>query len=250
MQTILITGVTDGIGLELTKLYLAEGRRVIGVGRSPAGTPEINALLGSNYCEADLRHPNAPKIILDFLNVNRISQLDALVNNAALGWYGNVSEQSEASINDLLTVNVYAPIALTHALLPLLITAHGCVAFVSSVHSVIPTPDFSVYTATKAALDGFARNLRIELRNKVDVLTVWPGPTRTSMHLKSGMPVNKIKSERYASPSHAATVIAAALEQRRSTALSGANTLFRWAAQRFEGLLDRAMIATAKRKTI
>lgn len=91
------------------------------------------------------------------LDAHGLAELDILVHNAAVGWYGPAAQQTGASIDELLTVNLYAPIALTHALLRRVRTAQGVIAFVSSLHSVLPTPEFAVYTATKAALDGFTQ---------------------------------------------------------------------------------------------
>ena len=183
----------------------------------------------------------------DFLTARAVANLDILVHNAAIGWYGPVAQQNAASIDALLAVNLRAPIALTHALLPRLRAAQGVVAFVSSVHSALPTPEFAVYTATKAALDGFARNLRLEEHGAVDVVVLWPGPTRTALHAKSGIPAARIKAERYATPEKVASQAAAAIDQRRSRALGANNRALRWVATHFEPLVDAMLARFARR---
>jgi short-subunit dehydrogenase len=178
MPTVLITGVSDGIGHALAVAYAARGAACW---RCPASVSGIAGghVRPDDYCVADLGDSDAAATVQHFLTTRSIGALDILVHNAASGWYGPAPQQSAASIEELLRVNLYAPISLTHALLPRLRPSHGVVAFISSVHSALPTPDFAVYTATKAALDGFARNLRLEERGAVDVVVLWPGPTRT-----------------------------------------------------------------------
>lgn len=174
--------------------------------------------------------------------------MDILIHNAAMGWYGAPAEQAPASIDELLAVNVNAPIALTHMLLPHVSAVRGVVVFVSSMHSVLPTPDFAVYTATKAALDGFARNLRIELRNRVDVVVVWPGPTRTALHARSGIPAAKIKSARYVAPEVVAERIARVVTRRRFGTLRAVDGVVRWLANHFESQIDGTLAAIQRRR--
>jgi short-subunit dehydrogenase len=149
----------------------------------------------------------------------------------------------------LLSVNLYAPIALSHALLNRVRAVHGVIAFVSSVHSTLPTPDFAVYTATKAALDGFARSLRVEERGAVDVVVIWPGPTRTQMQAKAGMPPDRIHSERYPTPAAVAASAAAAIERRQSRTLGAGNRLLRALSIHARPLTDSLLPAAAGRSS-
>lgn len=117
-----------------------------------------------------------------------------------------------------------------------------------SVHATLPTLDFAVYSATKAALDGFARNMRIEQAGEVDVLSLWAGPTRTGMHAKSGVPAGRLKVERFAPPGATAAGIAAAIARRRCASIGAGNGLLHWARGHLEAWLDRAMIGAAQRR--
>ncbi|MCS6828572.1 MAG: SDR family NAD(P)-dependent oxidoreductase [Caldilinea sp.] len=250
MQTAFITGISEGIGAALALHYASQDVRVLGVSRRPFPAALADALAAEDYARIDLCASDAALKVRAFLDDRRVYGLDVLVHNAAVGWYGPLSDQCAESIDQLLYLNLYAPVSLTHALLPRLRAARGVIAFVSSVHSALPTPDFAVYTATKAGLDGFARSLRVEERGRVDVLVVWPGPTRTRMHLKSGVPSQRIRSDRYASPEVVAAAIATAIRRRRSHVIGFNNRLLRWAALHFEALIQRAMIALAKRRSM
>lgn len=248
MQTAFITGVGEGIGAALALHYASQGVRVLGVSRRPFPAALAGALAAEDYARIDLCASDAALQVQTFLDDRQVHALDILVHNAAAGWYGPPSSQCAESIDQLLLLNLYAPISLTHALLPRVRAVCGVIAFVSSVHSALPTPNFAVYTATKAGLDGFARNLRIEERGRVDVLVVWPGPTRTQMHAKSGLPSQRTCSERYADPEAVAAAIATAIRRRRSRVIGFNNRLLRWAALHIEALLQTAMIAMAKRR--
>jgi len=246
MSTVLITGVTDGIGRALAQHYVAGGSRVLGVGRRHPDSLQPPLVAGLAYCQADLARPEAAETVSRFLGEQGCDGIDLLVHNAAVGWYGTVAEQCPDSINELLAVNLHAPIALTHALLPRISRVRGLIAFVSSVHAALPTPDFAIYTATKAALDGFARSLRIEQAGQTEVITLWVGPTRTSMHAKSGVPAGRLRVERFPSSEETAARIATAIARRRSTPVGAGNKLLHWFGVHFESWIDRAMIVAAR----
>ncbi|MFN8466975.1 MAG: SDR family NAD(P)-dependent oxidoreductase [Caldilineaceae bacterium] len=222
MPTVLIIGASGGIGRALAVEYARAGARVLGVGRRPFPPALAGHIQPDDYCTVDLGSSDAAALVQRLLDARGLAELDILVHNAAVGCYGPAAQQTGASIDELLTVNLYAPIALTHALLPRMRAAQGVIAFVSSLHSVLPTPEFAVYTATKAALDGFARNLRLEEAGAADVAVLWPGPTRTEMHRGSGVPQDRIKAARYAAPEDVARQMVAAIPRRHSRATSRA----------------------------
>lgn len=247
MQTILITGVSDGIGRALAVQATTGGARVLGIGRRAFPATLAASVAPEDYCAADLGEVDATPTIVNFLSERQVTQLDVLVHNAAMGAYGAPASQRSAAIDALLQVNLYTPITLTHALLPHLRRARGLAAFVSSVHSALPTPDFALYTATKAGLDGFARSLRLEEQGKVDVIVLWPGPTRTHLHVKSGVPPERIRSDRYAPPEQVAQAMLTAIQRRRSRAIGLSNWLLRWAAVHFEAQIDALLVKRAQR---
>lgn len=182
--TILITGATDGIGLALAQRYHAQGAACLLLGRRDRSGLDLDLFGPLTYCRVDLAQPYCAAIVAAFLNNVGITHLDMLIHNAGVGFFGSVTAQTARQIRDMVAVNLRAPIALTHELLPRLVG--GKVVFISSVVSALPGPDYAVYAATKAALDGFATNLCIELRGQTAVQLIHPGATRTNMHLKSG----------------------------------------------------------------
>ncbi|QDU63709.1 3-oxoacyl-[acyl-carrier-protein] reductase FabG [Planctomycetes bacterium Pan216] len=212
-RTVLITGGTDGIGLALARLYASAGERTIVVGRRSA--EEVLERLPPRvlYCQADLARPDAPEVVEAFLVEHDIEHLDILLHNAGTGWFGRPEEQSASSIDEVIDVNLWTPIALTHELLPHLSAAKGKLVFVTSMVTELPSPEFTVYAATKAGLEGFARSLRIELQGEVSVHVVRPGATRTGLHAKVGLTSEAARRRVFAPADEVAQGIARAVDR-------------------------------------
>ncbi|MCU0492801.1 MAG: SDR family NAD(P)-dependent oxidoreductase [Chloroflexaceae bacterium] len=235
--TILISGASDGIGLALARHYAATGARLLLLGRRPASGLGESFFTATSYCRVDLAQPYAHAIVKRFLLHQGIERLDLLIHNAGLGYYGPLEQQPAATINDMLAVNVHAPIALTHALLPLVERTHGSVVFISSIAANLPVPQYAVYGASKAALDGFARSLRVELAGRARVQVIHPGATRTAMHARSGAPLEKLGWSRFPPPERVARAIARAIASGRDeTTIGLGNRMLRWAGRQLEWL--------------
>ncbi|GAA4384964.1 hypothetical protein GCM10023147_06150 [Tsukamurella soli] len=93
-----------------------------------------------------------------------------------------VAETTSAQFRRLLDVNVVGVFHTVHAALPHLTESHGYVLCVSSVAGLIPVPTIASYVASKHAVDGFARSLRLELATAgVDVGIAYFGVIDTPM---------------------------------------------------------------------
>jgi short-subunit dehydrogenase len=238
-QRVLVTGASDGIGLALARHYAARGARVYGIGRRVllAADRQIFAA----YWRIDLVQPYAPQLLREALRRAQIERLDLLIQNAALGDYGTIAEQPTASIDALLAVNLHAPIALTHALVPLMSTG-GRIVYIGSLAAALPTPDYAVYAATKAALEGFARTLRVELRGQVLVQIIHPGATRTALHARSGAPLEQIGWWHFPSPERMVPELARAIDSRRAlVTLGSGNRVLRLLGRYGGSIVDHAI---------
>lgn len=241
-MTSLITGATDGIGLALAHHYRRQGHRLILIGRRPYPEVPLSDFPADLYCQTDLSQENCPDTIADFLAQRQINSLDLLIHNAGVGYYGPITDQSAQNINDLIMVNLWTPIALTQRLLPLMSQAQAKIVFISSVTSVLPTPEYAVYGASKAALDGFARNLRIELGNCPQIQLIHPGGTRTGMHPKSGLQRTIIDWERFPSAETVASQIAQAIaSNKRAVTIGTTNKLLRLGGRYLGGLFETVL---------
>ena len=110
--------------------------------------------------------------------------IDLLVNAAGTGDFGWLADQDEQALERLLQVNVFAPIALTRLLLPVLLSQRAArIVNVGSVFGYLGYPGFAAYSASKFALRGFSEALRRELADSpVRVSYFAPRSTRTPMN--------------------------------------------------------------------
>lgn len=249
-KTILITGATSGIGLALAQQLARQGVRLLLVGRRPLADLREPIFTPATYCQADLARPQAIAQITAFLDGQQISALHGLVHNAAIGYYGDLSGQPANSIDDLLAINLLTPIRLTHALQPRLLAAQGTVTFISTVATAVPTPEYAVYGASKAALEGFARSLRVEWQGQIGVQIIRPGATYTPLHEKLGIPLAKMDWRKFPPAEDTATHIAAALNRSRSAVTVGfSNQLLRFVGRNGRFLLDPILQKQARRNS-
>ena len=248
MATVLITGATSGIGLALARRYAAQGDRLVLVGRRDPATLDAAFFTPARYCRVDLAAPTCADEIAAWLDAQAIPTLDVLVHNAGLGFVGAIGDQPAADINTLIDVNLRAPVLLTRRLLPRM-AAQGRIVFISSLAAVMPTPDYAVYSATKAALDAFAANLRLEMqaqRRPVHVQVIHPGATRTEMHAKSGLPARRSRTG-FADPDAVAAAIQRAVARgRRQQTIGAANRLAFHGVKLSGTSVDRLLVRRAR----
>lgn len=240
-KTILITGATDGIGLAMAQQFHQRGDQLLLLGRQPLSNLSGDLFTSDNYIAANLLQPEAGARVIQFLNEQKIQQIDVLIHNAGTGYYGRLADQPPLSIDSILQVNLHAPIQLTHELLPFL-PLNSQIVFVSSVATNLPAPDYAVYTASKAALEGFVRSFRAEQKGQRLVQLLQPGATRTGLHQKLGISPDRMDWRNFPPADQVAAKMIKAIEAKRPFAVIGAsNKLIRWAGKIAPALLDRML---------
>lgn len=198
-MTALVTGASGGIGLELARLFAADGHHLVLVARSKDKLSKLAEELGSKHnvsarvLSADLARPEAPREIFDDLQAAGVS-VDALVNNAGIGSYGLFAETDLKSELDLLQINVVALTHLTKLFLPPMIARRrGHILNVGSTAGFQPGPLMAVYYASKAYVLSFSEALANECEGMgVTVTVLCPGPTETGFVAAAGMEESKL----------------------------------------------------------
>ncbi|MBQ0726909.1 MAG: SDR family oxidoreductase [Thalassolituus oleivorans] len=179
-NTVFITGCSTGIGRALALACLERGDLVFATAR------KIESL-------SDIEHERLVPIALDVnddaaiakamaIVTERVHHIDLLVNNAGYAAMGPVLELSHDKLLAQFETNVFAPLAVTRAALPLLRAANGAqVVNIGSVSGILTTPFSGAYCATKAALHSLSDAMRMELAPfKIRVITVQPGAIQSS----------------------------------------------------------------------
>jgi short-subunit dehydrogenase len=184
--TALVTGGSGGIGLEIAKVLARNGFDLVLVARTrdtlEAAAGQLEGKFGArvHVFAADLRRPDAPQAIFDFLHNENIP-IDVLVNNAGFGVGGEFADTKLQRELEMIQVNISALTHLTKLFLPAMIKRKaGRVLNVASTAAFQPGPLMAVYYATKAYVLSFSQALAEELRHSgVTVTALCPGPTRT-----------------------------------------------------------------------
>ena len=184
----LITGCSSGFGLALVTALLSRGQRVIATARQPGSLAELAA-----------RYPETCRVLqLDVTDAAQVKsavaeaatawgRLDVIVNNAGYGLVGAFEELGADQIARNFNVNFFGALEVIRATLPILrAQGSGHIVNISAAAVISNYAGFSIYGATKWALEGVSESLAAELKPLgIKVTIVQPGPFRTDFISRS-----------------------------------------------------------------
>jgi uncharacterized oxidoreductase len=183
-RTILITGGTSGIGLELARELGKRGNTVIVTGRDQGRLDAAQqALPGLHVFRSDVSDPEAITALRGQV-LARFPDLDVLVNNAGIMRNLNLNQDRDlVDVTREIEVNLCGPVRMVQSFLPHLKTRKDAlIVNVSSGLAFIPLPISPVYCATKAAIHSFSQSLRAQLRGTgVTVVELAPPAVETPL---------------------------------------------------------------------
>jgi NAD(P)-dependent dehydrogenase (short-subunit alcohol dehydrogenase family) len=180
-QVAVVTGGSTGIGLAIAKALLAEGaKRVYITGRSARSLDHATTVLGPRAVA--IVSDVAQQADLDKLK-NAIEQqgdrLDAVFANAGIAEKNTLGETAETEYENTFDINVKGVFFTVQTLLPLL-KDEGSIVLTASIVANKGMENFSLYSASKAAVRSFARSWANDLKGrKIRVNALSPGLTRT-----------------------------------------------------------------------
>ena len=202
MKTVVVTGGTRGLGLAICRKLLVLDFGIVCLSR--ASSPEFDALIaehGSRAVHRVLDMADAATVATTARQlVKDYPAIYALVNNAARGGDGILATMAEAEMAGLIQTNLLAPITLTkYVMRAMLVKREGRIVNVSSTAASTGYKAMSVYSASKAGLEGFTRSLSREAgKYGVTVNCVAPGYMPTQM--TSGLQDARLESVLRRSP--------------------------------------------------
>jgi len=177
-----ITGGSNGFGLVLAETFLQQNYDVVLIGRTGQrleaaretlskrfGQPRIQTIRADVSCQEEVEKSF-------FLQYEKDQRLDVLVNCVGQSCRGAVDSSSPQLYRQMMEQNFFTTVNGTTTCLPWLIKSGGSIVNIASLAAKTSWPLVSPYSAAKAAVANYSGSLRIELKGRVHVLLVCPGP--------------------------------------------------------------------------
>lgn len=204
-QTWLITGVSSGFGLELTKQLLANGQTVIGTVRKDKNVQDLMAQYPKTFDREFLDVTDAIDInhLVDKVQ-HKYGRIDVLVNNAGYGLFGAAEELTDQDVDKIIATNLTGSIQMIRSVIPIMREQQaGRIIQISSYGGQVAFAGNSMYHATKWGIEGFCESVAQELAPfNVGVTIVEPGGARTEFRYGSAQ-VAESMPEYDKNPAHA-----------------------------------------------
>ncbi len=175
MKKALVSGASSGIGKEISKKLLLLGYEVLAIGR--------------DFTKCDIKDEHFHPLICDlkekkefhsFLQRYKKEDISIVVNSAGFGKFAPHEELSIKDIEDMIGVNLTAPLLLVKTFLRTLKKNRGYIFNICSISGIKQAPFGAVYGATKAGLRHFGSSLFLEARKSgIKVININPDITNT-----------------------------------------------------------------------
>ncbi len=186
---VVVTGASRGLGLHLIRSFWGAGWNVALVARSQGALsqvvqelPKSTNQVAITFC-CDLSRPEAVNSLISQIS-NKLPRLNALINNAAIhGPIGPLVKNDLTFWNEAIQVNLLAPVALCHGLIPLMSSpSGGLIINLSGGGATGPRANFTAYASAKAALVRFSETLAQEVHAlRIRVNCIAPGAMKTAL---------------------------------------------------------------------
>lgn len=194
MATALITGASNGIGLELAKVHASKGGDLVLVARNKSKLDELKIVLEKQYrikvytIGKDLSAFNAAQEVYDETIQQKI-QIDYLINNAGFGDFGMFVETDWNKELQMINLNITTLTQFTKLYLQDMVKRRsGKIMNVASTAAFQSGPTMAVYYATKAYVLSFSEAVDNEVSDKgITVTTLCPGPTESGFQAVAAM---------------------------------------------------------------
>ena len=202
VKTALITGATSGIGRELANCFAQDHYNLVIVARDQKELDQTVREIEQQHgvqvltIAADLFNPSAPQQVYQRIKSEGL-QIDALVNDAGQGQYGEFISTDLDREMDIIQLNIGAYVSFTKFYLREMVERGGGeILQVSSIGGEIPGPLQSVYHGTKAFITSFTEAIRAENKGRgVHITLLLPGVTDTDFFRKADMEQSKLVAE-------------------------------------------------------
>jgi len=198
-KTVLITGITKGIGRALAELFAQEGFHIAGCARNEKELNAFKAELWNKYenqrfllASVDVSDKVAVQAFASDV-LTEFETIDILINNAGIFIPGTILDEEDGSFEKQLNTNLASAYHLTREIVPTMKKRkYGYVFNICSTASIRAYPNGGSYCISKFAMLGMTKVLREELKEHgVKVTAVMPGATLTASWSGTDLPENR-----------------------------------------------------------
>lgn len=195
-----ITGASRGIGKAIAQIFALHGYDLFLCSKSETNLDQTIEELKTQFPAIridgkpmDVSKKTQAVLFAEWV-LNNTSSVDVLVNNAGSFVQGNVSDEPDGALQQMLDVNLFSAYHITRTLLPVMKAERsGHIFNLCSIASLAAYPGGGAYSISKYALLGFTKNLRYELKEHgIKVTAVIPGAVYTDSWKESGIPEQRI----------------------------------------------------------
>jgi short-subunit dehydrogenase len=194
MKTALITGASNGIGLELAKIHASKGDNLVLVARNITALEALKSTLEKQYqikvyiIGKDLSAPNAAQEVYNETTKQHIL-VDYLINNAGFGDFGMFTETNWDKELQMINLNITTLTHFTKLYLQEMVTRKsGKIMNVASTAAFQSGPQMAIYFATKAYVLSFSEAVNNEVSDKgVTITILCPGATESGFQAAAAM---------------------------------------------------------------
>jgi NADP-dependent 3-hydroxy acid dehydrogenase YdfG len=185
-KVILITGASSGIGRETAKLFQTKDWKVAATMRSPEKADDLQRIADIECLRLDVTDVESIKQAIQ-TTIEKFGGIDAVVNNAGYALAGAIEAATPEQIEKQFQTNVFGLMNVCREILPIFRKQkRGTIVNVASVGGRITFPLYSLYHATKWAVEGFSESLQYEVEQfNIRIKIIEPGPIKTDFYDRS-----------------------------------------------------------------
>lgn len=182
----IVTGASSGIGLAIALEMVRLGAKVVLAARNIDKLNELSAIIQNmgGSClivKTDVTKENQCKELVD-KTIENYHKIDILINNAGISMRANFMDLSTDVLKKVIDTNFWGAVYCTKYALQHIHSSKGSIVGISSVSGVTPLPGRTGYVASKHALDGFLKTVRVEnMESGIHVMLVHPGFTTSNI---------------------------------------------------------------------
>lgn len=193
-KVVVVTGGSSGLGRAMGRIFAAEGARVVLIARNEAKLAQVVEEMyaegySAEYMTADVACEEDVSRVVGRIEA-KFGRVDVLINNAGIGYTGNVDETDMGKFDEIMNTNVRGVFLFCKYIIPIMKQQKdGYIVNISSGAGKNGIPGMAAYCASKFAVAGFSEALAQEVRNhNIRVSVVYPGSINTDFHLRFSGP--------------------------------------------------------------